>query len=98
MGDGLRQPERAADCEDDVADRIASERPNRMTGSPVRSTFSSARSVSGSRPTTVAGRERPSLSSTEIWSALAIRWWFVTICPPESMITPDPRLRCSRSR
>ncbi len=49
-----------------------SERPRLITGSLVSSTDSSARSVSGSRPTTFATALRPSASCTLMEVALAI--------------------------
>ena len=54
--------------------RKRSERPKVATGSGVRSILSTARSVSGSRPTMRASATRPSSSCTRIESALAMTW------------------------
>ncbi len=78
--------------------RSWSERPKIATGSGARSIFSTAKSVSGSRPTILASATRPSASCTRIESALAMTWLFVTMWPASSTITPEPRLRSMRCR
>ena len=65
----LRQAERIADGQHDIADLQRG--PSGRASSPAvcgRSIFSTARSVSGSRPTTLAAAMRPSASCTLIWS------------------------------
>src|ERR1700690_1604057 len=54
------------------------------------STFSSARSVTVSRPTTCACSTVSSDKVTVIWSALAMTCALVTINPDGSMINPEP--------
>ncbi len=67
------------------------ESPHRAAGSGVlASTFSKARSLTGSRPTTCASNVVLSDRVTVICSALAITWLLVTISPDGSMMNPDP--------
>jgi hypothetical protein len=51
---------------------------------------STARSVFGSRPTTVAGSSRPSLSATVISFAFSTTWLLVSTRPSFRMMKPDP--------
>ena len=57
----------------------SAELPSGITGRPVASTLSRARSVLGSRPTTFAGSSRPSESLTLISVAPSTTWLFVTM-------------------
>ena len=56
----------------------ASELPSVMTGSLSSAIFSTARSVSGSVPITLARASRPSLSCTSISSAPSTTWLLVS--------------------
>ncbi len=90
--------------------RRRSESPKRSAGSPAVSTFSTARSVSLSRPTTRALSTGPgtaradadsppavaTVSATRTCSAPATTCALVRMYPPESTTTPEPRI-CSRS-
>src|SRR2546427_7280100 len=49
-----------------------------------------ARSVSGSSPTSVAGNIRPSANATSILSAACTTWLFVSRKPSGAMIKPEP--------
>ena len=59
--------------------RSASDDPKASVGSPLASTFSSARSVAESLPMSLASNERPSLSFTLSFEAPSTTWLFVTI-------------------
>ena len=66
---------------EDLGTRLlpAFESPTGITGSPVASTFRRARSVLGSRPTTVAASSRPSARLTWIPVASSTTWLLVTM-------------------
>ncbi len=59
------------------------------------STFSTARSVFGSRPTSFAGNFRESDSRTVISRAFSMTWLFVKMYPFGSTMTPEPLARPS---
>ena len=67
---------------------------------PVPVTRRTARSVSGSVPTSVAGSTRPSPNESCMSLALATTWSLVNTYPPLSSaltITPEPKPACSPS-
>ena len=71
----------------------ASASPRGRVGSPEPSTFSTARSVFGSRPTSLAGLVVPSFSSTSIWpprAASEMTWSLVTTTPSALLMAPLP--------
>ena len=71
--------------------RTLRESPQVMAGSGCGgSTFSTATSVSGSRPRMRAGTWVPSGSATTILSACAITWLLVTITPSGATMKPEP--------
>ncbi len=71
--------------------RASSESPNDTNGRATSAvTRSTARSVAGSRPTTVASNVRPSWNATSIASAPSMTWLLVTITPSGSMTKPEP--------
>ena len=74
---------------------ILSESPSRIDGNlPLPSSSrSTARSVFLSRPTTFALCLLPSSVMISISVARSTTWAFVSATPPESMMTPEPRLR-----
>ena len=55
------------------------------------STFNTAISVLGSRPTSFATSSFPSKNSITISSALSITWLLVTIYPSDDTTNPEPR-------
>ncbi len=69
---------------------ILLESPKEADGRFVLSILSTAMSVMASAPTTSASYSSPSPRTTKIWSAPSITWLFVTIIPPESIMTPEP--------
>ncbi len=73
--------------------RAASESANFAGTRPVASTLTTARSVAGSRPTSRAGRERPSRRRTLMVSASSTTWLFVRIAPSAVKTTPEPMPR-----
>src|SRR5437870_5476187 len=71
--------------------RVFVESPQFAAGSgPFGSIFSSARSVTASRPMTWACNAVSSDKVTVMWSALAITWLLVTINPDGSMMKREP--------
>ena len=76
---------------------VRSERPQRVAGrGRSASTLSTAMSVFSSLPTIVASSVVSSERRTEISSASAITWWFVTMKPAGSMMKPEPSEFCRR--
>ena len=67
-----------------------SELPSGATGSAWPCTRSTAMSVTGSAPTSCAGRSRPSGSVTIIESASCTTWWLVSTTPLGSITKPEP--------
>src|SRR5262245_22308053 len=76
--------------------RLFVESANSIAGSCLASTRSTATSLGGSVPTTVAASSRPSLSETRMVSASAITWLLVRMMPSLPTMTPLPsaRSRC----
>ena len=71
--------------------RIASLSPNGTNGSgEAGSTFSTAMSVLGSRPTSSASSDEPSVKLTMISSASSMTWLLVTTKPEGSITKPEP--------
>ena len=76
--------------------RRRSESASSATGSGAGAcTFSTARSVLGSRPTSVAENFRESESRTVISRAFSMTWLFVKMYPFGSTMTPEPLARPS---
>ena len=80
-GDREALAERVADGQHPVADlrRVAVAEARRRAAASSLSTFRSAMSVRGSRPTSSASSSPPSKSSTVISSALSMTWLLVTM-------------------
>src|SRR4051812_41330454 len=73
--------------------RIFEESAIAIAGNAFASTRSTATSLWGSAPTTLAVSSRPSCSATRTLSACSTTWLLVRITPSEATITPEPRLR-----
>ena len=68
----------------------SSELPYFMKGRLSAFTFSTARSVLGSAPTSSASNLRLSSSTTSILEAFSMTWLLVTMYPLAAMMTPEP--------
>ena len=68
------------------------ESPHGSVGRPAASTLTTAMSVTGSVPTSVAGSRRWPAVVMAIRLACSITWLLVTMMPPAPTITPEPRL------
>ncbi len=97
----LADAERVADGEHDVADLeiVRGAELNRGLEKPPcrRCSFSTARSVRGSRSSMSASNSRLSDSEMRTSSAPSMTWLLVTTRPEASTITPEPSERCTRS-